>query len=337
MARLGRFVLVLSIVSLVTTMASAQSASDKAAAEALFDEGVRLLKAGDVTQACKKLERSQAVDPGIGTLLYLGECYKKAGRTASAWATFREAASKAEAAGEEERAQAGSKRADELASKLSRVLFSIDPSNLQVEGFQVVHNGQVLNRALFGSAVPVDPGSMVIDASAPGYETLQLTIEVTRGPSEQEVPIAALVALSKGQQDEVSPQAAATRDQNEEKAVEDIERPLSGRRTAGLVLAGTGLVGLVVGGTFGVLAIMNENQARKVCTGSTCAAGSDGVMHSNRAVTFGTVSTVGFVAGSVLLATGVVLYLTAPASDHTAKVQVSPTYGGAQLALGSTF
>lgn len=336
-ARLRLSVLVIGILSFATTMASAQSASDKAAAEALFDEGVRLLKGGDVIQACKKLERSQAVDPGIGTLLYLAECYKKAGRTASAWATFREAASKAEAAGEEERAEAGNKRAKELESKLSRVLFSIDPSNLQIEGFRVVHNDEVLNRALWGSAVPVDPGSMVIEASAPGYESLKLTLEVRRGPSEQEVLIAALLPLPEGKQDEVSPQAAAAPDHNEEKAVENIERPLSGRRTAGLVLGGTGLVGLAVGGVFGVLAIVNENQANKVCTDSTCAAGSDGVMHSNRAVTFGTASTIGFVAGGVLLATGAVLYLTAPSSDHTAKIQLSPTYGGAQLALGSTF
>jgi hypothetical protein len=208
---------------------------------------------------------------------------------------------------------------------------------LQVEGFRVVHNGAQLNRALFGSAVPVDPGSMGIEASAPGYESVKLTIEVNRGPSEQEVLIAALVPLPESEEDKVSPQAAAARDHKEEEAVEDIGRPMSGRRTAGLVLGGTGLVGLAVGGVFGVLAIMNENQANKVCTDSTCAAGSDGVTHSDRAVTFGTVSTIGFVAGGVLLATGAILYFTAPASDHTAKIQLSPTYGGAQLALGSTF
>lgn len=335
--RLGLSVLTLSIASLVTSTASADSAGDKAAAEALFDEGVRLLKAGKVTQACKKLERSQAVDPGIGTLLYLGECYKKAGRTASAWAIFREAASKAEAVGEEERAEAGTKRADELESKLSRVLFSVDPANLQIEGFRVLQNGTELNRALWGSAVPLDPGALRVEASAPGYESLQLTIEVTRGPSEQELLIAALTPLPEGKDDEVSSQVLGARDHNEEEEVEDIERPLSGRRTAGLVLGGTGLVGLAMGGVFGVLALVNENEANKVCTGSTCAAGSDGVAHSDRAVTFGTVSTVGFVAGGVLLATGAVLYFTAPSTGQTAKIQLSPTYGGAQLALGSTF
>src|SRR5690606_40388855 len=58
----------------------AQGANDKAAAEALFDEGVKLLKDGKYEEACRKLETSQRVDPGIGTLIYLGECYKKAGR-----------------------------------------------------------------------------------------------------------------------------------------------------------------------------------------------------------------------------------------------------------------
>src|SRR6476620_10990144 len=83
------------------SVSAAQSASDKAAAEALFDEGVTLLKQGKLQEA------SQRIDPGIGTLLYLAETYEKLGRTASAWATFREAASQAQAEGQTDRANIG--------------------------------------------------------------------------------------------------------------------------------------------------------------------------------------------------------------------------------------
>jgi len=45
------------------------------------------------------LSRSLVTDPRPGRLLALGDCYEKAGATASAWATFREAKSLARQAG----------------------------------------------------------------------------------------------------------------------------------------------------------------------------------------------------------------------------------------------
>jgi serine/threonine-protein kinase len=57
---------------LATGIASAQSAADKAAAEALFDHGVRLMKQNNFAEACPKLEESDRIDPAVGTLLYLG-------------------------------------------------------------------------------------------------------------------------------------------------------------------------------------------------------------------------------------------------------------------------
>jgi serine/threonine-protein kinase len=318
--------------------ASAQGASDKAAAEALFDEGVRLLKEGHVKEACRKLERSQAVDPGIGTLLYLGECYKQAGRTASAWAIFREAASKAEALGQDDRARAGTQRADELEPTLSRVLFSMDPANLGIEGLEVRQGESDLNRALWGSAVPVDPGRLTVLARAPGYEDLQIAVEVKPGPSEQTVKIGPLKKLAEEPQTAVVAQVSEEKPSpREEVAPEAIPEPSSKQRTVGWVLGGTGLVGFGVGGVFGTLAYLHEQDAKKVCTSSVCEPGSGGIEHSNKAQDFALVSTISFIAGGALLATGAVLYFTAPSSEQTANIQVTPTIGGAHLSMGSTF
>src|SRR5688572_5284659 len=99
--------------------APAQDASGKAAAEALFENGVQLMKAGRFADACPKLETSQRVDPGVGTLLYLAECYERLGRTASAWATFREAESLARASNQADRARTAQARAQKLEPELS--------------------------------------------------------------------------------------------------------------------------------------------------------------------------------------------------------------------------
>src|SRR5262245_38672975 len=102
------------VVVTVGSRAGAQTAADKAAAEALFDQGRAAMQEGDFGKACGLLERSQHIDPGVGTLLYLAECYEKSGRSASAWATFREAADAADRAKETGRARTGRDRAARL-------------------------------------------------------------------------------------------------------------------------------------------------------------------------------------------------------------------------------
>ncbi|HEY2733078.1 MAG TPA: tetratricopeptide repeat protein, partial [Polyangiales bacterium] len=88
------------------------SATDKALAENLFDRGIALMRQGQFAEACTQLEQSNNIEHGIGTMLYLAECYEKLGRTASAWAMFREASSAARAEGQSDRSKTGTARAD---------------------------------------------------------------------------------------------------------------------------------------------------------------------------------------------------------------------------------
>src|SRR5262249_56762420 len=64
------------------------AAADEAAAESLFKAGTELVKAGDYAAACPKFAESQKQSPALGTLLALGDCYKRAGKTASALAAL---------------------------------------------------------------------------------------------------------------------------------------------------------------------------------------------------------------------------------------------------------
>src|SRR5260221_9700518 len=89
--------------ALVAPDARAQPSPDDAGAEALFLEGRRLMDAARFDEACAKFAASQKLAPGLGTLMNLADCEEHRGRTATAWAHFREAAAEAHEAGRTER------------------------------------------------------------------------------------------------------------------------------------------------------------------------------------------------------------------------------------------
>ena len=70
--------------------AHAQSSSDKAAAESLFDDARALVTAGKFADACAKLEASLKLYSSINTEYHLADCYEKLGKMASAWIDFQE-------------------------------------------------------------------------------------------------------------------------------------------------------------------------------------------------------------------------------------------------------
>jgi len=333
---------------LVVTPAYAQrSTSDKAAAEALFDEALELMNNKRYAEACPKLEESQRIDAGIGTLLYLAECYEKTGRTASAWATFREAASAASAAGQGDRARQGKARADRLEPNLSKLTISVAAQNKSISGFQVTRGGEPVQAPLFDAAVPVDPGQLVIEATAPGYEPFTKTVTVADGGVAQ-VQIPALVPAAGSAAPVTTAAAGGTTTGN---PAEPGEQGQSGSavtadagtddggtsRTVGVVLMGVGAAGLVVGTIFGVDAIKSNSDAKDICGDDTSCPTKEGEQMSDDAQDSALVSTIGFIAGGGALVAGAVLYFTAPDGSEAGRVQLSPIAGGAQFSFAGRF
>src|SRR5262245_61731903 len=119
----------LALAMLVSGAAHPQSppqSSDQAAAIDLFNDAKTLMDAGNFAAACPKLVQSQSLAPALGTLLNLAKCREGEGKTASAWAGYREVAASSEKAGQSQRAAVAAERAAKLEPTLSRVRIDVD-------------------------------------------------------------------------------------------------------------------------------------------------------------------------------------------------------------------
>jgi serine/threonine-protein kinase len=325
----------------VAQIASAQSSpNDKALAESLFDRGLEQMRLGKDEEACQSLERSQAIEPGVGTMLYLAECYEKLGRTASAWAMYREAASLAQEQGQAERAKKGATRAEFLTPSLSKLTLVV-PSHAAVPGLAITRNGSSVPSAAWGAALPVDPGEQKIAASAPGYEPWSLSVNLPPNGARIVVDVPALQALPPSEvpppaavaQSEPAtpsaPQPAAAASLEDSKPRSTFHKPLA------YALGGAGIVVLGVGTYFGIRAISENNKADEACPNDKCrtAAGMD---HNDAAHSAATAANVLVGGGLALVAAGVVVFVMRPRED---RMQVSLTTGpgSAQLNLRGTF
>ncbi|HZO13795.1 MAG TPA: hypothetical protein VFB62_11075 [Polyangiaceae bacterium] len=81
-ATLGRScaVVMLALVLVLSSKAAAQNASNKAAAESLFQEGQAAMEAGKLDIACAKLAESLELERAVGTLLNLARCHELSGK-----------------------------------------------------------------------------------------------------------------------------------------------------------------------------------------------------------------------------------------------------------------
>jgi tetratricopeptide (TPR) repeat protein len=140
--------------------------SSQVTAEALFREGRRLVDARRYPEACEKFSASQKLDPAVGTLLNLGRCYDKVGRTAAAWATYQEAIAVAKATGQTEREEIARERSEELEPRLPRLTIIVSPE-ASAAGLRVTRDRAPILPELWGVTFPVDPGEHRVEASAP--------------------------------------------------------------------------------------------------------------------------------------------------------------------------
>jgi serine/threonine-protein kinase len=323
------------VAALCPTRAFGQATADeKVAAEALFDEGKRLLSEGQLAPACEKLESSQRIDPAVGTLLYLAECYEKSGRTASAWATFREASSAARASGQLDRARIGQERATKLESRLVKLTIRVEGDNASIEGFQVKRRGELVPKGLWGVPIPVDPGEQLIEASAPGYQPYSQRVSVDKQPGTATIPaLTKLVtvepAAPSAPPPPVSPVVPATAPPPAE-----APPPSNAQATVGVTIGIVGLVGIGAGTYFGLRAkSKNTDAVNNHCPKTPICNDQDGVTLSDQAGQAAVLSNITFSVGGTALVAGTILLLTAPSKPRKSGLDfhVVPVAGAREM------
>lgn len=295
------------------------SSEDKAAAQVLFDQGRQLLEAKSYDEACPKFAESQRLDPAVGTLLNLARCYQLAGKTASAWINYLEAAAAAKRDGQAQREEVARKFAQELEPQLSKLTIQVPKRQ---PGMELKRDGAVVRESLWGTAVPVDPGEHEIVATAPGFLpwTKKITVEPNAAPASVEVGTLAV---------DPSYQSGGGTAGGGEPDVEpaDPTVPLA----LGIVAGVLGLGGLGVGTAFGIIAGNKNDESLSACRPddpNLCS--QEGVDLRDEALTAGNVSTAGFIAGGVLLAAGIVLVATALASGDEGDEEQAPAAPAAE-------
>jgi hypothetical protein len=276
--------------------------NDSLGAESLFEQGRQLLQTGHYAEACVKLEASQRLDPGVGTLLNLGDCLEKSGRTASAWERFREAASAAVATGQREREIIARGRVDALASRLCRLRVNVSDAARSV-GAAITRDGIALDPAVWGEAVPVDPGLHQIVATAPGKRAWSAPANVDSATCPGTTNKVDVPSLEDEPSARAWPEPPVARSPSS--AAQQTGR-WGFQRQLALSTGGLGVVAAGVGTYLALDARSIYDAAKSQCTVHGCPDSA------SNAGTLADFATGAFVLAATAAATGLALWFTAP-------------------------
>jgi hypothetical protein len=326
----------IGVVSTGSRASAAPSAS--AQARSLFREARRLMDKGSYADACPKLQESLRIDPGMGTHFNLAHCWEQIGLTASAWGAFLDVAAAAAGTGQSKREKAARERAAALEPKLSRLRIDV---SRPTPGMKVSRSGEEVGQGAWGEAMPIDPGTYHIEASAPEkrpwsgdvvVETPGATASIEVPPLEDLVPPVV----------EAPPVAEPT---PAPVSVED-RGSSTGHTVATLLVGAAGIGGVVAGIVYGLEARNETKAARALCTGgpggSVCnrdessptydggtAERDELYEHRDAARRAALISYVGFGVGAAGIVGSTLLLITGSGDDDedAGAAQLVPTLG----------
>lgn len=316
-AMFGRLPVVLrwgGVVCLLSAHLTAQTADNvtRDAARNLGLAGVEAYQAGNYDAASDKLEKAYTLMnvPSLG--LWSARALAKRQLLVEAATRYFDVVSlqlpEGDATVQQQAQHDAQAELEQLRPQIPRLTIRVSGADaadvaLSIDGLQVP-------ASIIGKPRLINPGAHKIDAQL-GSAHQSAAVELTLGQ-------AAAVDLK------FAPRAPVVRDSKvpSPRGPSTSASSTSPQRTLGWIGLGAGGVGVALGSVMGGLAASQRSSLKKSgCTDTLCPPEKqDDVERLN---TFRTVSTVGFIAGGALAATGVVLLLTAPSNEHEVAALVS--------------
>ncbi len=272
-------------------------------ADALYTEGSALFQRGRYEEALKRLEESQSLDPGTGTLIMVASCNEKLGQWRVAYAAFREARAQSVAQRKEDRVKYAQERLEALRE---RVVVLVVTRLSSAPGERVLIDDTPYVVAPGDEGMLLDLGDHKLVYEAPERLPQRLALSNLKGvqrvllPSLQSIPIGA-PAL---------PAAAAS---------------TGGVPIWAWIAGGAGVASLGVAGVVQLGALSDYKEHKAACAVPDALRCSELYDSATRGETTAIVLAS---AGVVLVGVGVYGVVTAPPrATSSAKVRVSPWLG----------
>ena len=198
-------------------------------------------------------------------------------------------------------------RLSDLDAMAPTVVFAAkDAAGEDLVAVRVTMDGVPFATELSGAALPVDPGLHAFTFETDGASPVEKKMVVREGEKgrQERVVFSTLHAVAAVA---VAPSAPLTSDHAATSS-------WSSRKTAAIVVGVAGVAGVIAGSVTGAMAFSSWSSSQSECGNSGCTDRAKALSDHDSASTFATVSDAAFIAGGVLVAAGVVLYLTAPSA-----------------------
>jgi hypothetical protein len=204
---------------------------------------------------------------------------------------------------------------DKVTLAIPTLVFAVkNVAGKELSAVRVSMDGHVIAEQLEGIALELDPGEHEFRFEVAGEIPVTERLILHEGEKDRRETVAVGPVL--GARVPTPPQLPSTTAPAE-------VRPR--RRLLGLGVGVVGVVGLGIGAAFGAVASSKWDTAVSECPSHT-GCSPQAINNRDTAATAASVSTVGLIAGGVLAAAGVVIFLTAPrAAAPGVGLQVGPS------------
>lgn len=312
-ARAIALAVLFSAVSAPRNAIAQTNASDAAIAQSLFEEGRKLMNEKKFPEACPRLERSYKLDPAPGTLLNLAVCHEAIGKNATARNEYLDTVTMAKRDNRRDRLTFAQTHLKGLEGKVSTLTVT---DQTREPGLEWRLDGIKVGVESFGIALPIDPGTHVIEATATGKIAWKTSIDVMKDGEAKTLEIPALVnaPVIKEQPPPPPPPPVLT------------EKSRGAPSPWIWVTIGVGVVGWGAFALGGVEAFTNWNDRKNNCGigGDPNACNQAGIDADKNARTWALVADIGLgVGAAATVATIIIAAVGRPKAKDT-HVSVSP-------------